>query len=116
MREITPLKILEQTADTLEGLQDDSRRSKPIQPGLPVFLQSGSPSYFKLIKEWLRLCDEGECSREGGCCPKPNGALMPTRVIDVGDGRTVRLISTDNMRQGIHYIALSHCWGQAVNE
>jgi len=38
---------------------------------------------------------------------------MPTRVIDVGDGRTARLVLTnkDNISEGAHYIALSHCWG-----
>jgi hypothetical protein len=36
---------------------------------------------------------------------------MPTRVIDVGDGHTAHLVLTDNMSQGAHYIALSHCWG-----
>ncbi|KAH8768430.1 hypothetical protein F5883DRAFT_604133 [Diaporthe sp. PMI_573] len=40
--------------------------------------------------EWLRLCDKGECSRDGGCCPNPNGAQMPTRVIGVGIGRDRR--------------------------
>jgi hypothetical protein len=36
---------------------------------------------------------------------------MPTRVIDVGDGHTAHLVLTNNIRQGAHYIALSHCWG-----
>lgn len=38
---------------------------------------------------------------------------MPTRVIDVGDGYTARLVSTveENMSEGAQYIALSHCWG-----
>jgi hypothetical protein len=38
---------------------------------------------------------------------------MPTRVIDVGDGYTARLVSTveENMSEGVQYIALSHCWG-----
>ncbi|EXK25888.1 hypothetical protein FOMG_17502 [Fusarium oxysporum f. sp. melonis 26406] len=96
------------------GPQKDSRWSTLIQPGLPVILQSDSPSHFKLINEWLRLCDEGKCSREGGCCPNRNGAEMPTRVIDLGEDKndpdTVRLISTDKIHE--HYVALSHCWGK----
>ncbi|KAG4430240.1 hypothetical protein IFR05_014282 [Cadophora sp. M221] len=38
---------------------------------------------------------------------------MPTRVIDVGDGYTARLVSTvaENIIEGAQYIALSHCWG-----
>ncbi|RKK23481.1 hypothetical protein BFJ66_g15943 [Fusarium oxysporum f. sp. cepae] len=101
------------------GIQYDTRWSE-IQPGLPRFLQSGSPSHFKLINGWLRLCDQGKCGKRGGCCPKPHGAL-PTRVIDVGKNKIgndiVRLISTNKISliskiQGIHYVALSHCWGE----
>jgi hypothetical protein len=45
---------------------------------------------------------------------------MPTRVIDVtkhkiGDD-TARLISTNKMKQAIHYVALSHCWGKLTEE
>jgi hypothetical protein len=38
---------------------------------------------------------------------------MPTRVIDVGDGYTARLLLTDKdkISQGAHYVTLSHCWG-----
>ncbi|KAF5236757.1 hypothetical protein FANTH_11135 [Fusarium anthophilum] len=116
------IRICAVPADTLEGTQDDSRRSK-IQPGLPVFLQSGSPSHFKLINGWLRLCDQGECGHDGGRCPKPNDALMPTRVIDVGEDKidpdkvyliSTNKISTDKGGQGAHYVALSHCWGESA--
>lgn len=43
---------------------------------------------------------------------------MPTRVIDVGDGHTARLILTDKdkISQGAHYVALSHCWGKLTEE
>jgi hypothetical protein len=44
---------------------------------------------------------------------------LPTRVIDVGEDKIgpdiVRLISTD-MRQGMHYVALSHCWGKLMKD
>ncbi|PVH67613.1 HET-domain-containing protein [Cadophora sp. DSE1049] len=96
-------------------LQDHSIRSDLIKPGLPVFLQSGSSSHFKLMKEWLRLCDKGKCSESGGCRPKLNDAPMPSRLIDVRGNKispTVCLILTDEMTQGIHYVALSHCWGK----
>jgi hypothetical protein len=43
---------------------------------------------------------------------------MPTRVIDVGDGQTVRLFLTDKdeISQGAHYVALSHCWGKLTKK
>ncbi|KAH7227243.1 heterokaryon incompatibility protein-domain-containing protein [Fusarium solani] len=95
-------------------------RDASLQPGLPGFLKSGSPSYFRLIREWLRLCDNGECSRSGGCCPRPIGAPMPTRLIDVRKHEvgsdTVRLILADEMGQGLRYVALSHCWGKPTKE
>src|SRR4051812_30570596 len=92
--------------------------SKSIQHGLPRFLQSGSLLHFGLIKEWIRLCDEGECTARGGCCLNPDtAALMPTRVIDVGDGRTVRLVLTDKDKiRRVRYAALSHCWGNPTEE
>ncbi|KAF4634210.1 hypothetical protein G7Y89_g3912 [Cudoniella acicularis] len=98
--------------------QDDSRRSKSIPPGLPGFLQSGSPLHFELIKEWVRLCNEGKCSQRGACCPEPDRDLMPTRVIDVGNGPTAPLILTnkDKIGRGERYVALSHCWGKPTEE
>lgn len=92
--------------------QDDSRRSNSIQPGLPGFLQD-SELHFKLIKEWIRLCDEGKCSQDRRPCPKPDRARMPTRVIDVGDGYPMLFLrDKDKISQGAHYVALSHCWGK----
>jgi hypothetical protein len=43
---------------------------------------------------------------------------MPTRVINVGVGHTMGLFLTDKneLSQGAHYIALSHCWGQLTKE
>ncbi|KAH6725012.1 heterokaryon incompatibility protein-domain-containing protein [Leptodontidium sp. MPI-SDFR-AT-0119] len=74
---------------------------------------SRSSLRLELVREWIRICDEGQCSRSGGCCPDPDRSRMPTRVIDVGDGYTACLVLTDkeNMSEGAQYIALSHCWG-----
>ncbi|CZR69930.1 uncharacterized protein PAC_19831 [Phialocephala subalpina] len=74
---------------------------------------SRSSLHLELIREWIRICDEGQCSRSGGCCPDPDRSRMPTRVIDVGDGYTACLVLTDkeNTSEGAQYIALSHCWG-----
>jgi hypothetical protein len=43
---------------------------------------------------------------------------MPTRVIDVGDGRTARLVLTDKgkISRGVHYVAPSHCWSNPTEK
>jgi hypothetical protein len=43
---------------------------------------------------------------------------MPSRVIDVGAGYTTRIVLTDkdNISEGAHYVALSHCWGTLLKE
>lgn len=86
-----------------------------IPRGLADVMDSGSRSHFVLIREWLRLCDDGACS-EGGRCTKGIGDEVPTRLLDVGDGENgtgkLRLVSTDQNFRGKHYIALSHCWGK----
>ncbi|KAJ8063415.1 hypothetical protein OCU04_008635 [Sclerotinia nivalis] len=102
------------------------RSSNQIPFGLPLFLQSASPSHFQLIKDWLRLCDEGECSNKKSCCPESTDTL-PTRVVDVGDKTgpekigpdTVCLVSTKESilptkAEERRYIALSHCWGKST--
>ncbi|KAH7330050.1 heterokaryon incompatibility protein-domain-containing protein [Rhexocercosporidium sp. MPI-PUGE-AT-0058] len=77
---------------------------------------SKSSLHLELIREWIRICDEGQCSRSGGCCPDPDRSRMPTRVIDVGDGDTAHLVLTGKMGQVTHYVALSHCWGTLLKE
>ena len=90
----------------LECTQDDSKQLKSIRPGLPRFLESGSRLHFKLIKEWIQFCNEGERSRGDGRCPEPS--RMPKRVVDVGDGRTVHVVLTDEDKIGQeHWVALS---------
>jgi Heterokaryon incompatibility protein (HET) len=87
-----------------------------MQHGLPGFPQSGRQLHFELIKEWIRLCDEGECSRRGGCRPDRDRVRIPTRVIDVGDGDTAHLVLTGEMGLVTQYVALSHCWGRLPKE
>ncbi|KAF5228995.1 hypothetical protein FAUST_10684 [Fusarium austroamericanum] len=62
-----------------------SVRSVTIHPGLPTALDSGSDGHFNLIKGWVQLCDNEECSFPEGCRPKsdPGSREMPTRLIDV---------------------------------
>lgn len=87
-------------------------------------LKAEPSDHFQLIKIWLRLCNEGNCSPppyDTKCVPGSGLSKSPTRLIDLGDrfslGRlrpgnfshkTVRLIAPT---QPLRYIALSHCWG-----
>ncbi|KXH53761.1 hypothetical protein CSAL01_03611 [Colletotrichum salicis] len=92
-------------------------------PGLPAFLDSGSPEHFSLIKEWIRLCDEGKCGHPAGCAPKSSSDEQPSRFIRVGGSAgsaadVVHLVATDSITTGhgdVSYIALSHCWGSHPN-
>ncbi|KAK1827455.1 heterokaryon incompatibility protein-domain-containing protein [Podospora conica] len=66
--------------------------------------------YIQLIQAWLHNC----CTQHTACRPASgNEPEMPTRVIDVGEGKDkptfVRLVSTKGMRE--KYMALSYCWG-----
>lgn len=91
-------------------------------PGLPAFLDSGSPEHLELINEWLRLCDDGECGHPDGCAPRPSSDDRPSRLIRVGCFKgsavtdIVQLVSMSYIaNKDTHYIALSHCWGSQPN-
>jgi hypothetical protein len=87
-----------------------------IQVGFPKLPEAGSPVHYKLLHEWLRVCDEEH--REFRCHGESD-VQLPTRVIDVGQERNpgvLRLHCTKQSDRG-EYIALSHCWGTpAPNE
>jgi hypothetical protein len=80
-----------------------------IQYGFPELSEAGSPTHFKVLREWLRLCDD-----KHQCHPESNN-FLPTRVLDVGTGKDSSPIclSCVNPNDSISgpYIALSHRWG-----
>ncbi|KAH8647025.1 heterokaryon incompatibility protein-domain-containing protein [Tricladium varicosporioides] len=79
-----------------------------IQVGFPMLPKAGNLTHFKLLREWLRVCD-----KDHRCYPRSDSPL-PTRVLDVGDHEnpdSLRLYCTTKDERG-RYIALSHCWGQ----
>ncbi|KAF4622802.1 hypothetical protein G7Y89_g14223 [Cudoniella acicularis] len=79
-----------------------------IQVGFPMLPPAGSLTYFKLLREWLRVCDKYHKCHCGSDNP------LPTRVLDVGDHEnpdSLRLYCTTKGERG-RYIALSHCWGK----
>jgi hypothetical protein len=78
-----------------------------VQVDFPMLPEVGSPIHFKLLREWLRVCD-----KDHDCSPESNTPL-PTRVLDVGNQQNpelLRLYFTKGARG--KYIALSHCWGK----
>jgi hypothetical protein len=77
----------------------------------------------RLIKEWLKICDNGECQNP---TPLPCRSLsddpLPTRLVHlkvkpscwIDNQDTIRVVDTYDLgtTRNIDYIALSHCWGQ----
>lgn len=90
-----------------------------IQIGFPVLPASDSLTRFQLFREWLRVCDQNHTA----CCREVT-AELPTRAIDVGDegdedSNLLRLYvfgADDRAHDRSDYIALSHCWGNLLEE
>lgn len=88
-----------------------SRKSPTFaQIGLPRLPEAGSPTHFKLIREWLRVCDDTHQCR-------PTNSFLPTRVVDVGKDNASSPVRLYSSKQGEaeRYAALSHRW-EARNE
>ncbi len=64
-------------------------------------------------KTWIEQCDHAHsCCSDGRARAK---RVLPTRVIDVGHFEDdIRLRNGSDIHDFEEYIALSHCWGQAV--
>jgi hypothetical protein len=76
---------------------------------LPELPNTGSPAYFELLREWLRVCDK---EHEEYGCHSEFDSVLPTRVLDLGDGmnsNSLRLYCSKKDERG-DYIALSTCW------
>lgn len=80
-----------------------------IQIGYPCLQKAGSDVHFKIMNQWLDLCDSTHYHMGDAASTKPD---LPTRLIDVGhpDNESVRLRETQ-AGDYIRYIALSHPWG-----
>lgn len=93
----------------------DHPATQVTQIGFPTLPQAGSLTHFKLLHEWLWVCDEEH--KKFGCHAETDGKL-PTRVLDVGDKDNpglLRLYCTDQSDRS-KYVALSHCWGKPTPE
>lgn len=81
-----------------------------IQIGFPTLPQVDNPLHTKVIRGWLRSCNDTHQ------CYTPNTEFFPTRVVYVGPvgSPTVRLIcDTKSIPEKEPYLALSHQWGPA---
>jgi hypothetical protein len=74
-------------------------------------LPNGSFSYFQLLCEWLRKCDESHSCNQ-------RKLYWPTRVIFVGglDPNKLELWEQANREDSEDYIVLSYCWGTPMDE
>ncbi|KAI1146671.1 HET-domain-containing protein [Nemania diffusa] len=75
----------------------------------PPDLYSGSESSLDVASSFVKQCHDGHdgCSRDE--------TLLPSRIIDVGEGgNSIKLIEPVQGQQGI-YASLSYCWGDTAS-
>jgi hypothetical protein len=80
----------------------------PIQIGFPQLPEVSSKSYFHVLRQWLKNCDENHTTFK--CRPQSN--FLPTRLIDVGRRESNHLsLYETRATDSLNYAALSHPWG-----
>lgn len=60
-------------------------------------------------RSWLETCQK----RHTLCSASRNPNFCPTRLVEILDSKTVRVIDTGSIQPSGLYAAFSHCWGQA---
>jgi hypothetical protein len=87
-----------------------------IPIGFPVLPEPEDPARFRLLRAWLRWCDEShDCNKHQG----ESETVLPTRVLYVGDldapgyDPDVLSLYCPKKNDSIQYVALSHCWGKS---
>jgi hypothetical protein len=87
-----------------------------IPIGFPVLPEPEGPTRFRLLRAWLRWCDEFHKCNKHQVEP---GTVLPTRLIYVGDldaldhDPEVLSLYCTKQSDSIQYVALSHCWGES---
>ncbi|UPK91666.1 hypothetical protein LCI18_002601 [Fusarium solani-melongenae] len=109
------LRVLPSSTPVISMYSDPvSRVNSPsyAQLGLPILPELGTQQQFKLLNEWIHLCDT---THHCTSVQEHEGQVdsMPTRVLHVGtvESPCLRLVETGDSVRG-KYTALSHCWGK----
>jgi hypothetical protein len=78
----------------------------------PALPEAGSPTYFALLRAWLRWCDGSY-----NCTSAKSKAALPSRLLDVRnlDLDILRLFCPKK-KDGVEYAVLSHSWGKLTDE
>lgn len=85
-----------------------------LQISFPALPEAGSPTYFTLLRAWLRWCNESHnCTRHNS----KSKVAFPSRLLEIrkSDLDILRLVCP-KQRDGVEYAALSHCWGKLTDE
>ena len=81
----------------------------------PPLPSDKGPEAITLINSWIRHCynDHETCRRTlSGCVvDEVNGPELPSRVVDLGDGKSGRVSLVQGQGRRGNYCALSYCWG-----
>lgn len=82
-------------------------------------MQTDTPDIFDWAAHWIRNCQTRHAGCDNEFIPESSKHYLPLRLLDVGDheNETISLKLSSQLEKGIpgDYIALSHCWGEAVN-
>jgi hypothetical protein len=86
--------------------------------GLPRLPEPGDSVHIGILQEWLVDCD-----RSHTCVPSEHKSYCPRRLIEVGRGGlkpSCNVVETKNLteeeRNELKYIALSHPWGNVASD
>jgi hypothetical protein len=103
------LKVVGGTYTNAPVVETQKSRASNIQIGFPHLTESGSQTYFDILRQCLTDCT----SEHAECRPQTPG-IMPTRLLHFGpeDCSTISLCETKSAKD-LKYIALSHPWGKA---
>ena len=72
----------------------------------PSFFSTSSKKTLDRIARWMRACSESHDS-----CKVSHNRFLPTRVLEVANGETFRLVESSRLARDARYMTLSHCWG-----
>ncbi|KAL2689170.1 hypothetical protein Neosp_003222 [[Neocosmospora] mangrovei] len=84
-----------------------------VQVGFSTLPDAGSKAHFKVMREWIRSCDNTH-----HCLPEQLN-FIPSRLIHISrlDPDSVRLVERGGgLNQPVKYAALSHRWGTGHGE